>query len=78
MQFIKTLSIPEAYVKALHALKEEKGNLIENLIVEIVKPLQETYSLTEKSNVILEYEEFLTFDQFKNFHEEYKKLELKK
>jgi thymidylate synthase len=77
LPFIKAGSIPEAYAKALQALKGKKGNSIDHLIVEVSKPLRETLPLTEKSNIISKYEELLTFGSFREFHEKYKSLVLR-
>jgi hypothetical protein len=77
LPFIKAGSIPEAYAKALQALKRKKGNSIDHLIVEVSKPLRETLPLTEKSNIISKYEELLTFGSFREFHKKYKSLVLR-
>jgi len=78
LPFIKAVTIPKAYAKALQVLKEEKGNSLDYLIVEVNKPFRETAPLKEKSNIISEYEEWLNFNAIREFHEAYKKLELRK
>jgi len=82
--YIKAVSIPEAYAKALRLLGNVKSNSIDHLVIAVEKPLLPTPPLTENSDIVSNYERFLNFESSKDpsgktlraFHEEYKKLKL--
>jgi len=83
--YIKAVSIPEAYVKALRFLGSVKGNSIDHLVIVAEKSLLPTPPLTENSDIVSNYENFLNFESSKDpsgntlraFHEGYKKLKLR-